>query len=85
MKDAIEYVEIGECKVIHSIVLKKWNLLCRVTKFDDKYKLIEYTPKGKCKLKVVISKEDAEWLIEILRLRCVDSELLKNSCTYLIV
>lgn len=85
MKDAIEYLEIGECKVIHSIALKKWNLLCRVTKFHDKYKLIELTPKGKCKLKVVIRKEDAEWLIETMNLRCVNNRLLKNSYTYLIV
>lgn len=85
MKDAIEYKEIGECKVIHSIALKKWNLLCRVTRFNDKYRLIEYTPKGKCKLKVTISKEDAEWLIEALHLRYIKNELYKNSYTYLIV
>ena len=85
MKDAIEIKEFGECKVIHSIASKKWNLLCRVVKHQETYKLVEYTLKGKRKLKCVISKEDAQWLIETLSLKFVESEIFRDSGTYLLV
>ena len=85
MKDAIEFKEVGECKVIHSVALKKWNLLCRVIKHQNEYKLVEYTPKGKQRIKVAISKEYAEWLIEAFSLRYVESDVFRNSGSYLTV
>lgn len=83
MKDAVEFKDVGECKIIHSVALKKWNLLCRVLRHGDTYKLAEYTLKGKQKMNVAISKEDAEWLINTFSLKYVESETFRNSGMYL--
>lgn len=85
MKDAIEYKEAGECKIIHSTALKKWNLLCRVIKYKDTYKLVEYTLKGKKKMSVTISAEDAEWLINTFSLKYIESQTFRDSGAYLTV
>ena len=85
MKDAIEFVLVGECKVDLTLAIKRWNLLCRIHKYNNSYTLVEYTPKGKRKLKATISKNDAECIIKELQLQCVQDTFLKNASTYLIV
>lgn len=85
MKDAIEYKEVGECKIIHSLATKRWNLLCRVIKHRDTYKLVEYTLKGKQKMSVAISEEDAKWLINTFSLKYIKSEVFNDSGAYLTV
>lgn len=82
MKKAItEYAFTGACQIDRNIAIKRWNLLCRIYKREDTYKLVELTPKGKRKLKVEITKEDAEFIIHRLMLRCVDDRFLKMSCS----
>lgn len=83
MKSAIEFVDVGECGVNLSLAIKKWTLLCRIVKSKDEYTLVEYTPKGKRKLKVRISKENANYLITKLGLKYVPSDVFRNSGTYL--
>ena len=85
MLKAIEYVLVGECKVDLPLSVKRWNLLCRIYKYKDTYELVEYTPKGRRKFKVEISKENAEYLINELKLRCVPSETFSNGSTYLVL
>ena len=85
MKSAIEFVLTGECKIDVEQVVKKWNLLCRICKYNESYTLVEYTPKGRRKLKVAIRKDDALKIIEELHLRGVESEILNNSVTYLVL
>lgn len=85
MKNAIEFVPVGECKVNREMVVKKWTLLCRISRWHDKYTLIEYTPKMKKRLKVSISSDDAKYLIDTLGLRCVKSEIFNHAYTYLSV
>lgn len=82
MKKAItKYTLTGVCQIDRNIAIKRWNLLCRIYKQNDTYKLVEFTPKGKRKLKVEITKEDAEFIINNLMLRCVDDRFLKMSCS----
>ena len=83
MKSAIEFVDVGECGVNLPLAIKKWTLLCRIVKSKDEYTLVEYTPKGKRKLKVRISKENANYLITELGLKYVSSDVFCNSGTYL--
>ena len=83
MKSAINFVEVGVCKVDIEIAKKKWNMLHRIVKHQEKYQLLEYTPKGETKLKVVISKEDAICLIRELNLIYVPSKLFNESGVYL--
>lgn len=85
MKDAIIFEMVGECEIIRDLVIKKWNLLCRISRYKDSYILIQYTPKGKRKLKVAIKKEDAMWLIKELHLQYVKSEVFNEAGTYLSV
>ena len=85
MKNAIEFKDVGECKVIRSVALKKWTFLCRIIKHKNEYKLVEYTLKGKQRIKVAISKKDAEWLIETFSLRYVESDVFRNSGSYLMI
>lgn len=83
MKNAISFVEIGECRLELKEVEKKWTLLHRIVKHQEKYQLLEYTPKGKLKLKVNIQKEDANFLASKLNLRYIPSDLFHNSGVYL--
>ena len=84
MKTAItNFVDVGECDIDLSLVIKKWTLLCRIIRYKDEYTLVEYTLKGKSKLKIKISEENANYLIKKLDLTYVSSNLFSNSGTYL--
>jgi hypothetical protein len=84
MKRAIIELKLtGECPIDIDKAVKHWSLLCRIYKYKDSYTLVQLTPKGKNKLKVSISKEQAEELIKRLELKEVDSIFLNNSKTYL--
>ena len=78
-----EFNEFGVCKIDVDKVIKRWSLLCRVYEIGDKYHLVEYTPKGKRKLKIEISKEDASKIIKAINLEGVKNNIFKNNTTYL--
>ena len=82
----VEFKETGECSIDVNKAIKYWNLLCRLySSHDTSYILAELTPKGVCKFKVKISKEQAEELISSLKLKCIPNELFKSGKTYLIL
>lgn len=85
MKDAIKFVVVGECEIDREMVVKKWTLLHRISRWHDEYTLLGCTPTGERELKVAISQDDAEYLINTLRLRCVKSEIFNYAWTYLSV
>ncbi len=83
MKDAILFVDAGECSIDIDKAIKKWTLLCRIIRTREKFTILQLTPKGKVKLKCTISSTDALELIKKLKLRGVEHELFNNSRTYL--
>ncbi|MBQ8234509.1 MAG: hypothetical protein IJZ36_02875 [Bacilli bacterium] len=83
MKDCVEYQLTGDCKVDIDKVVKRWNMMCRVSKSGDIYRLMQYTPKGKCILKCQISESDAFSIINRLGLVYVQSPTFKRCGTYL--
>lgn len=83
MKDCIEYVLTGPCKVDIDKAVKRWTMLCRVLKSIDSWVLVEYTPKGKTKLQCTISEQDALELINRLGLVYVQSKTFRNCGSYL--
>ncbi len=62
-KAIIEFNLTGECSIDIDKAVKYWNLLCRIYKYQNSYTLAQLTPKGKHKLKVSISQQQAEELI----------------------
>jgi len=78
-----EYKSAGKCEIDRAAVIKRWTLLCRIAKTAQGYFLIECTPKGKEKVKVSISKEDAEYLIDTLSLSYVRHPIFGNMGTFL--
>jgi len=85
MKNAITFQQTGLCDVDIDKAKKQWNLLCRIYQHNNTYTLVEFTLKGKQKLKVRISEYDALTLINMLNLICIDDTTFKNSKKYLIV
>ena len=82
MKECIEFKDIGICKIDIDKAIKKFTLLHRIFQFRDEFYLLEYTPKCKRKLKVRISEEDANKIINRLRLKPFRDDLFKNAITY---
>lgn len=85
MKQSIEYVDTGPCKLHRNIAVKRWNLLCRIYQYHNKYTLVELTPKGKPKFKVQIYENDALFLIEKLNLVMFKDSTFKNGCKYMTI
>lgn len=84
MRKAIEkFVTTGECQINRKLAVKQWTLLCRIIKHKNEYMLIECSPKAKIKLRIEISKDDAEFLINELNLKFVPHETFKKCGTYL--
>lgn len=83
MKEAVKRTKDGEYKIDLSIAVKNWNLCCRICRHMNEYTLKEYTRKGRIKLGAPISKEDAEFLIKRLELRCVPSDVYTSMSVFL--
>ena len=80
MKDIIiNYVLGGICEIDVAKAVKKWNLLCRIYKYNNTYRLVEFTLHGKKKLDIIISKDAAEYIIEELMLKSIENRMFKMS------
>lgn len=79
----VKFEPVGECLIDTPKMIRRWTLLHRICRFRDKYTLVEMTPKGKIKMKIQISKESAESIIEQCRLIEVPSTLFNHGSVYL--
>lgn len=79
----LEYKLTGICLIDTAKMIRRWTLLHRIYRFRDKYTLVEMTPKGKIKMKIRISQESAENIIEQCRLIEVPSTLFNHGSVYL--
>lgn len=80
MKNVIvSYVLGGVCEIDVAKTVKKWSLLCRIYKYNNTYRLVEFTPHGKKKLDITISKDAAEYIIEELMLKSIENKMFKMS------
>ena len=84
MKRAVISVPItGECIIdVHKVIMY-WTLLCRIERWKDEFYLREFTPKGKSRMKLRISTEDAMYIINILLLHEIPDPLFASGKTYL--
>lgn len=78
----IEFKNTGECNIDINNIIKHFTLLNRIYNIKNEYYLLEYTPHGKRKLKIQISKEDAIRIIETLNLKPFKNDIFINSITY---
>lgn len=82
MKECIEFKEVGICLIDIKRAIKKFTLLNRIVQIRDEFYLLEYTPKCRRKIKVRISEEDANKLINHFGLKPFRNDLFKNIITY---
>lgn len=82
MKECIEFKDVGICNIDIKKAKRKFTLLHRIVQLRDEFYLLEYTPKCKRKLKVRISEEHANKLINELGLKPFRDDFFVNVITY---
>lgn len=76
-----EFNQTGMCKLNVAKVVKAWTNKFSISQFQDEYKLVKNCRGGNYQT-VAISKEQADYLIEVLKLLPIQCTLFKNGKTY---
>lgn len=82
VRDYIDFKLVGECDVDIDGIVKSFSLLNRIFEHGNQFTLLEYTPKGKRKLKVSIKAEDAKTIIKKLHLYPCHNPIFANAIMY---
>lgn len=76
-----EFNQTGDCKIDVAKVVKAWNDKFSISQYHEEYRLIKQGRGQNC-AKVTISKEQAEILIDKLKLLPIQSGMLRFGKTY---
>ena len=77
-----EFHSTGPCSIDIEKSVKCWGKRCVISKWDEEYRIIRYTYKTHIAMKVTISVEDAEELIEKLNLEEQISGIYSSGSTF---